>query len=169
VPPKQKGRKRNRDQPKPLSGLNVEELLGRQKRVKISAENAIPEFKQMLATTEDLGAIQDASKQMSQIIMSQIKHSLADSGYGRAIEGLRVMKEELTALEEPGIYNDFVKELKQKLLAGDLNGDRREMWWEIRKNQVGLITKKLSSLSGVTDEEAKQVCLLNITKMHTLN
>ncbi|KAH0556896.1 hypothetical protein GP486_005318, partial [Trichoglossum hirsutum] len=156
VPPKQKGRKRNRDQPKPLSGLNVEELLGRQKRTKISAENAIPEFKQMLDTTEDLDAIQDASKQMSQIILSQVKYSLGDSGYSRAIEGLRVLREELTALEEPGIYNDFIKDLKQKLLAGDLNGDRREMWWEIRRNQVGLITKRLSSLSEVTDEEAKQ-------------
>jgi ATP-dependent DNA helicase 2 subunit 2 len=159
VPPKQKG-KRNRDQVKPLSGLNVGELLGRQKRTKISPENAIPEFKQMLATTEDLGAIQDASKQMSQIIMSQIKHSLADSGYGRAVEGLRVMREELIALEGPVLYNDFVKDLKQKLLAGDLGGDRREMWWGIRKNQLGLITKKLSSLSNVTDEEAKQVSLI---------
>jgi ATP-dependent DNA helicase 2 subunit 2 len=157
VPPKQKGRKRSRDLVKPLSGLNVEELLGREKRTKISHENAIPEFKQMLATTEDLGAIQDASKQMSQVIETQIKHSLGDSGYGRAIEGLRVMREELTALEEPGIYNDFIKDLKQKLLAGDLGGDRREMWWEIRRNQLGFITKKVSSLSEVTDEEAKQV------------
>ncbi|KAH0537790.1 hypothetical protein FGG08_005472 [Glutinoglossum americanum] len=159
VPPKQKGRKRDHDQPKPLSGLNVEELLGRQKRTKISTENAIPEFKQMLATTEDPGAIQDASRQMSQIIISQIKHSLADSGYGRATEGLRVTREELISLEEPTIYNDFLKDLKQKLLAGELGGDRREMWWEIRRNHLGLITNKQSTLSKVTDEEAKQFLL----------
>ncbi|KAI9774426.1 MAG: ATP-dependent DNA helicase II subunit 2 [Geoglossum simile] len=157
VPPKQKSRKRTRE--KPLSGLNVEELLGRQKRTRISADNAIPEFKQMLATTEDLGAIQDAAKQMSHIIISQIKHSLADSGYGRATEGLRVMREELTALEEPAIYNDFIKELKGKIMAGDLGGDRREMWWEIRRNQLGYITSKMSGLSSITDEQAKQFLL----------
>ncbi|KAI9775918.1 MAG: ATP-dependent DNA helicase II subunit 2 [Geoglossum umbratile] len=159
VPPKQKGRKRNRDQPNPLSGLNVEELLGRQKRTRISTENAIPEFKQMLATTEDPGAIQDAAKQMSHIIISQIKHSLADSGYGRAAGGLRVMREELAALEEPGIYNDFIKDLKRKMLAGELGGDRREMWWEIRRNQLGFITKRMSGLSSVTDEEAREFLL----------
>jgi ATP-dependent DNA helicase 2 subunit 2 len=151
----QKGRKRTRE--KPLSGLNVEELLGRQKRTRISAENAIPEFKQMLATTEDPGGIQDAAKQMSHIITSQIKYSLADSSYGRAAEGLQVMREELTALEEPGIYNDFIKELKKKIMAGELGGDRREMWWEIRRNHLGYITNKMSELSSITDEEAKQV------------
>ncbi|KAI9837987.1 MAG: ATP-dependent DNA helicase II subunit 2 [Sarea resinae] len=155
VPPKQKGRKRARDQTKPLSGLNVDELLGREKRTKISAENAIPEFKQMLATTEDLGAIEDASKQMASIIQSQIRHSLGDSGYGQATEGLRVMREEVTALEEPALYNDFITELKKKLLAGELGGDRREMWWLIRMNKLGLIDEKLSPLSSVSEEEAK--------------
>ncbi|KAI9717745.1 MAG: ATP-dependent DNA helicase II subunit 2 [Candelaria pacifica] len=155
VPPKQKGRKRNRDQVKPLSGLNVDELLGREKRTRISPENSVPEFKQMLATTEDLGAIQDLSKQMSEVITSQIKHSLGDSNYGRAVEGLRVMREELTALEEPGVYNEFMRDLKTKIFAGELNGERKDMWYEIRRNRLGLIDQKLSPLSDVSEEMAK--------------
>ncbi|KAI9822026.1 MAG: ATP-dependent DNA helicase II subunit 2 [Thelocarpon impressellum] len=157
VPPKVKGRKRDRDRTQPMSGLNVDELLGREKRTKITAENAIPEFKQMLALTEDPNAINDASKQMSKVIYSQIEHSLGDSGYGQAIEGMRVMREELIALEEPAIFNDFVRDLKQKLLAGELGGDRREMWWEIRKTRLGLIDKKQSDVSEATEEEAKLV------------
>ncbi|KAI9679822.1 MAG: ATP-dependent DNA helicase II subunit 2 [Caeruleum heppii] len=160
VPPKQKGRKRNRDQPKPLSGLNVDELLGRQKRTKIAADNAIPEFKQMLATTEDPNAIEDAAKQMSGIITAQIKNSFGDIAYARAVEALSVMREELTGLEEPAIYNVFIKDLKRKLLAGELGGNRREMWWELRKSRLGLIDKKQSSLSEVTEEEGKEVAPL---------
>ncbi|KAI9827972.1 MAG: ATP-dependent DNA helicase II subunit 2 [Phylliscum demangeonii] len=155
VPPKQKGRKKEREVVKPLSGLNVDELLGREKRSQISVDNAVPEFKQQLATAQDARAIEDAFKQMSVIITSLIKHSLGDSGYGRATEGLRVMREELTGLEEPRLYNDFIRDLKTKLLTDKLNGDRREMWWEIRRNRLGLIPKSESDVSDVAEDEAK--------------
>jgi len=111
----------------------------------------------MLATTEDPNAIQDAAKQMAAIIEAQISHSLGDSGYGRAMEGLRVMREELIELEEPGVWNAFVRELKRKILKGELGGERREMWWEVRKNRLGLVEKRVSALSDVTEEEAKEV------------
>ncbi|KAI9795201.1 MAG: ATP-dependent DNA helicase II subunit 2 [Peltula sp. TS41687] len=155
VPPKRKGRREKRVAAKPLSGLNVEELLGREKRSTISPDNAVPEFKQLLATAQNTEAIQDTSKQMSSVIVSLIKHSLGDSGYGRAIENLRVMREELIGMEEPRLYNDFVKDLKKKLLAEQLNGDRREMWWEVRRNQLGLVTDKESEVSDVAEDEAK--------------
>ncbi|PGH30208.1 ATP-dependent DNA helicase II subunit 2 [[Emmonsia] crescens] len=157
VPPKAKGRKRDRDTDKPLSGLNVEELLQTEKRVKISADNAIPEFKQSLVSSQDLDAVKEAVKQMSTIIENQIRHSLGDANYDRAVEGLGTMKEELVAFEEPALYNAFIRSLKAKLLGNDLGGDRREMWWYIRKNRLGLIDKKLSELSDVTEEEARAV------------
>ncbi|OAX83857.1 ATP-dependent DNA helicase II subunit 2 [Emergomyces africanus] len=157
VPPKAKGRKRDRDTDKPLSGLNVEELLQTEKRVKISVDNAIPEFKQSLVSSRDLDAVKDAVKQMSTIIENQIRHSLGDANYDRAVEGLGTMKEELVAFEEPGLYNDFIRSLKAKVLGNNLGGDRREMWWYIRKNRLGLIDKKLSELSDVTEEEARAV------------
>lgn len=168
VPPKPKGRRhQNRDSAKPLSGLNVDELLGREKRSSISAANAVPEFKQLLATAQDPHAIEDASKQMSHIIRSLIQHSLGDSGYGRALEALRVMRDELMALEEPRSYNDFLRRLKQDLLRGALQGDRKEMWYEIRRHQLGLITARevaevadvdMADVEGVvSDEEAKLV------------
>ncbi|KAK2802621.1 ATP-dependent DNA helicase II subunit 2 [Onygenales sp. PD_10] len=156
VPPKPKGRKRERETDKPISGLDVEELLHTEKRAKISADNAIPEFKQALVTSQDLDAVKDAVKQMSIIIENQIRHSLGDANYDRAIEGLGTMKEELVAFEEPGLYNEFIRGLKGKILGDQLGGDRREMWWYIRKSRVGLIDKKLSEFSEVTEEEAKK-------------
>lgn len=155
VPPKVRGRKRNRETDKPLSGLNVDELLHREKRFKISPDNAIPEFKQMVASAEEVDAIRDAVKQMTVIIEDQIRHSMGDNDYDRAVEGLNVMRSEMVELEEPELYNDAVRSLKKKILDGELGGDRSEMWYTIRKTKVGLIDKKLSNVSQVTEEEAR--------------
>lgn len=160
VPPKAKGRKRNRDVDKPLSGLDIDELLHHEKRAKISPTNAIPEFKQMLATAETVEAIKDATNQMQKIIEDHIRTSFGDSNYDRVVEELGVLREELIDYEEPGLYNEFVRPLKEKILKEKLGGDRQELWWLIRRSKIGLIDKASSDRSEVTEEEAKQVCIL---------
>jgi ATP-dependent DNA helicase 2 subunit 2 len=157
VPPKAKGRKRNRDADKPLSGLDVDSLLSREKRIKISPDNPIPEFKQMLSNTEDISGIQDAITQLSTIIESRIKNSMGDTGYERAAEEIGAMRSEMLEFEEPGLYNEFLRGLKKKLLEKKLGGDRREMWWVIRSHRLGLIDKALSPQSDVEEKEAKEV------------
>lgn len=154
VPPKAKGRKRNREIDKPISGLNVDDLFRKEKRTKIDPDNPIPEFKQALNITEDLDAVQDAVRQMTNIIEDQIRHSFGDKAYARAVEELGVMRQELVELEEPGLYNEMLRELKRKIMDEELGGNRKEMWWFIRKSRVGLITKGSSSGSNVTEEEA---------------
>ncbi|KAI9882434.1 MAG: mitochondrial import inner membrane translocase subunit TIM14 [Watsoniomyces obsoletus] len=160
VPPKQKGRKRDRDAvaAQPLSGLDIDELLGRARssNKKISPNNAIPEFKQLLATARDPHAIEDAVKQLGDIITERIKHSLGDNSYSQALEALGVMREEMIAYEEPGLFNDFVTHLKILILGDQLNGDRSEMWWFIRTRKVGLITRKESDVVDVTEEEGRE-------------
>lgn len=165
VPPRAKGRKHHRPADEPLSGLDVDALLGAENRrtpksTKISRDNAIPEFKQLLASTEDAAAIKDAAMQMGDIIRTYIRYSVGDSGYGRAIEAMRVMREEMLELEEPEIWNDFIKALKRDLLrsAECLGGERREMWWLTRGNRLGLIDRRMSEVSDVGEEEAKDVC-----------
>lgn len=65
------------------------------------------------------------------------------------------MRQEMIEMEEPEIWNDFIRGLKGKLLGEDLGGDRREMWWEIRRHKLGLIERKASEPSTVNEEEAK--------------
>tara|TARA_R110002003_G_scaffold1005_3_gene21984 strand:+ start:20952 stop:22556 length:1605 start_codon:yes stop_codon:yes gene_type:complete len=156
VPPKAKGRgKRNRaERDKPLSGLDIDALLGNPKRLKIDPANLVPSFKNALAASDDLDAIQDAADAMGAQIKALVKNSVGDSGYGRALEALRVMREELTELEEPEIYNVFVRGLKAELLEGALGGNRREMWWKVRGSRYGLVDRKRSLVSDVTEEEA---------------
>lgn len=160
VPPKAKGRKRNRDVEKPLSGLDIDELLHREKRAKISPENAIPEFKQTLATAENIEAVKDAASQMEKIIEGHIRTSFGDSNYDRVVEELGVLREELIDYEEPGLYNDAIKRIKDKILKEQLGGDRQELWWLIRRSKIGLIDKSVSDRSEVTEDEAKQVWML---------
>lgn len=156
VPPKVKGRgKRNRaERDKPISGLDIDALLGNPNRVKIDPSNLVPSFKNALAASDDLEAIKEAAQSMSTEIRSLIKSSVGDSGYGRAMEALRVMRDELTELEEPEIWNEFIRDLKSKLLEGKLNGNRKDMWWKVRGSRYGLVDRKRSFVSDVTEEEA---------------
>lgn len=158
VPPKVKGRgKRHRaEREKPLSGLDIDALLGAPASVAIDPANLVPSFKQALAATDDIAAIQAAAGAMAAQIRSLVKSSVGDSGYGRALEALRVMRDELTELEEPEIYNDFVRVLKKELLGDELGGDRREMWWRVKGSRYGLIDQRRSLVSDVTEKEAEE-------------
>lgn len=157
VPPKVRSRKRNRNEIKPLSGLDVGALLGahKPKKTRISRENPIPEFKQALDSTESEESIFDAVAQFAAIIEAQIRDSFGDIAYERVVEELGVMRDEMVEMEEPEAYNGFVRGLKGKLLGGELGGDRREMWFEIRRNKLGLIERKSSDKSRVDEDEAK--------------
>lgn len=156
VPPKAKG-KRVRDTVKPISGLDVDALLGEGEKSDIDPDNAVPGFKQALAATEELSEIEDATKQMGNITNTLITESFGDSKYARALECLAVMREELINLEEPGLYNTYVRDMKKQLLSGALGGDRRDFWFKIRWTRMGLIDKKQSEVSVVTPEEAEEV------------
>lgn len=158
VPPKVKGRgKRNRaEREKPISGLDVDALLGNPAQVKIDPANLIPSFKQALAVTDDITAIQSAADAIAKEIRGLVTHSVGESAYGRALEALRVMRDELTELEEPEIYNNFVRMFKKELLGDALDGDRREMWWRVRGSKYGLIDQRRSLVSDVTEKEADE-------------
>lgn len=156
VPPKAKGRKRNRDADKPLSGLDVEGLFHRDKRAKISSNNARPEFKQALESADQEDVIKDLVSQMSQIIQEKITNSYADRDYDIALELLGTLREEMKDYEYPELYNDVVQDLKTKLLAEELGGPRKDMWNEVRKHRLGLIEKRVSEQSKVTEEDARK-------------
>jgi ATP-dependent DNA helicase 2 subunit 2 len=162
VPPKLKGRKRDRDAEKPISGLNVTELLnsgasGLPKRIKISPTNAIPEFKQILATTDEKSTFNDAVKQLGVIIEELVRTSTGSHNYQRAIEAMRVMREEMGEYEEVNLYNTFLRGFKGKLEKGELGGDRGELWYLVRVHRLGLVDSSKMEFADATPEEAKAV------------
>ncbi|CAL8576307.1 ATP-dependent DNA helicase yku80, variant 2 [Xanthoria parietina] len=158
VPPKVQGRRRNRNEVKPLSGLNVEALLGGdQKKAKVSAQNAIPDFKRLLDSAESIDALRDAAQQLGKIIEGRIKDSFGNIAYARALDEIKSLREEMTEMEEPALFNDFARQLKRKLLAEELGGNRKDFWWEFRKSKLGLVDKKATETSDATEEDAKSV------------
>ncbi|KAI2470434.1 ATP-dependent DNA helicase II subunit 2 [Annulohypoxylon bovei var. microspora] len=158
VPPKAKSRREKGNKPEPISGLDVDALLNQpqNKRKKIDPENAIPGFKQMVEYASEESEIEDAAKQMGGIIRSLISNSLGDSGYDRAVEDLGVFRDTMIKWEMPALYNSFLRDLKKRLLSGELGGDRRELWWQMKEARatLGLIDQSISDPSNVTPEEA---------------
>lgn len=157
VPPKVKGRgkRRRAEREKPLSGLDVDALLNTSSTPTIDPSNLIPSFKQALDATDDIAAIKSLTSSMATQIRNLVRNSVGDTSYNRALEALRVLREELTELEEPELYNDFVRKFKSELLGEELGGDRREMWWRVRGGRYGLIDRKRSLVSEVSEEETE--------------
>lgn len=160
VPPKARGKRLGRKgrEEKPLSELDIGALLAadpQRKSGRIDPHNAVPEFKQILENAEDMDTVRNAVKQLDRIIQNWIKYSVGDSGYGKAVEAIRVMREEVLNQEEFALYNDFIEQLKKKILAEELDGDRKEMWFLVRRNRLGLLSKRESSNASITEDEAK--------------
>lgn len=96
---------------------------------------------------------------MGAVIRDVVTSSFGGNADDRVLEHMGVMREELIEFEEPELYNSFARDLKKRLLSGELGGDRREMWWKIRKAKLGLIHGRESEVSKVAEDEAKEVCL----------
>lgn len=166
VPPKVRSRRGRRglggaDAHKPLSGLDVDALLSNgssagpsRDTTNISKDNAIPEFKQAMGRATSMETMYDLSEQLGSIVKDLVRSSFGENGYNRALEAMRILREEAVDLEEPGLYNKFVKEFKAELEAGRLGGERAQMWYLVRTHKLGLITLKESQGGEVSEESA---------------
>ena len=67
------------------------------------------------------------------------------------------MRQEMIEVDEPGVYNTILRKLKEKLLKGELGGERKDFWYEVRQNKLGLVDKKASERSDVSENEAREV------------
>lgn len=144
--------------------MDVDALLRKpsNKRTKVEPDNVIPSFKQMMDTADDESVFVDAAKQIGHVIKQLIEESFADKNYDRAIENMGVFREYMINYEEPKLYNDFAKELKNKLLSGALGGKRTDFWYLMKGARMGMIDSSVSEVSKVTPEEASEVGLSRV-------
>ncbi|KAL5604528.1 uncharacterized protein BROUX77_004714 [Berkeleyomyces rouxiae] len=156
VPPKPKGGNR-RDAVKPVSGLDVEGMLGNAKKSGISMDNTIPDFMRLLDGASSKSDIEDAVEQMGAIVRSVITDAFGGNTDGRAVEMLGAVRREMISAGHPDVFNDLLKSLKTHLAAGELGGDRRELWFKIVKiARLGLIRSDQCEGSSVTVQEAAE-------------
>ncbi|KAF2209263.1 hypothetical protein CERZMDRAFT_113966 [Cercospora zeae-maydis SCOH1-5] len=161
VPPKARGKRSNRkESSKPLSDLDVAALLAqdpRRKSKRIDPKNAVPEFIQLVESAGGLQEFEEACKQLKFIIHDWIKHSVGNSAYGRAVEAIGAMRKACEDMEHPGPFHSFLAELKQKLLGGELGGDRKDMWFRVRQNKMRPLLKTECQGSDFTEEMSRKL------------
>lgn len=159
IPPKVAGRRKG-DTIKPLSGLDVNSLLGdTDQRARVDPENSIPTFKHLLDNPPNENALQEVAEQMGAIIEKRIQDSFGDLAYDQAIAEMTVMRQELIELEEGVLWNQFIRSLKARLLGNKLGEGRDEMWWQIRKARLGLQEGKVPGDRVVTADDARDFLL----------
>jgi ATP-dependent DNA helicase 2 subunit 2 len=153
VPPKQKGRKRKRDDGQPISGLDVASLLQAENRTHIDPRNAIAEFKQQMnrATSRD---IPDLAQQMQAIIETTIRESIGNLNYARALNYIEAFRDGMEEMEEPDVYNRWAASLKKKIMEGRMNGERSEMWLKIAAGKLDVAMQVADETEGAQVTEA---------------
>ena len=166
VPPPARGKRFGRgkkEPPKPISSLDVDDLLHQDEhrsKKRIDPKNAIPEFKQVLQAVSgdmtDIDAVRDACQQLQEIIHTLIKTSVGTMKNKQSLELIRIMREECYDKGVEEIFNDFIRDLKKKLLSEELNGDRTDMWFDIRRDKQGLILKTDDNPGGASKEEVEE-------------
>jgi ATP-dependent DNA helicase 2 subunit 2 len=159
VPPAKKGRYKMRNTEKPLSGLNVADLLKPRVEgaVKIDPKNAVAEFQQLMSSVDNANIISDAVKQMKTICENLATKSYGDKNYARVVEMLSLVRKEMVDVESAALYNDLLRDFKQKIFAEKLGGNRRELWLQIRNARIGLITnEEEAGPSDVSKDQADE-------------
>ena len=149
-----------------MSDLSIDALLKSRKQDKISPDNAIAEFRQMLnpadGTDNPALLIRETAKQMGDITRELISKDADGPGKanidGQVLENITVLRHEMNEYDEPDAYNKFIEVLKKDLLNGSLcNKHRaRELWFEIKGRKLGLIDNGFSPMSKVTEEQAHE-------------
>lgn len=146
----------------PKSGLDVAALLNEQRGAAptrtLSETNAVAEFRQMFDDAANVDTLQRAVEQLGAFVRKWVAGSMGDAAYARAVEAVRVMRDECTELEVAGMFNGFLEEFKRDVFGGKLGGDRREMWFALRQARVLPIAKGVDGMSEYGEEEARQVC-----------
>lgn len=111
----------------------------------------------MLDSIDDTTKFQQAVKQLETIIYDQIKKSTGDSLYEQAFGNIRAMREEMIDYEAPETYNQFLKDLKKKIINDELGDGRNQFIYLLGQKHLSLIDKMEAESSETSKTEAAEV------------
>ena len=58
------------------------------------------------------------------------------------VEELRVLREEMVAVEEEGVWNEVLGGLRGRLRGGGRGGERREVWRRVKGQGLGWLGER---------------------------
>ncbi|XP_071503293.1 X-ray repair cross-complementing protein 5-like [Diadema antillarum] len=109
------------------------------------------DFRAMISQ-KDEDRFKEAAKQMGERVLELVRKSFGAQLYSKALECLRVYREEAIKLSEPETFNDYIRKLKEELKELQ----KTDFWQDVTKDNVTLIDSSESSDSKVTREEAEK-------------
>lgn len=107
--------------------------------LKTPTSDPVSRFLHEIENALDLNSVHTAAFIFGAAIEDQIWCSSCEPPYTSVVKQLRVLRKTMVEMEEPGIWNTWIKELKSKLLQEKKN-DCRELWLAMKTGGLGLIS-----------------------------
>ncbi|CAG5125647.1 unnamed protein product, partial [Candidula unifasciata] len=104
-----------------------------------------------LITRKDRDMFDEACQQIQKRIEQLVIDSFGQQFYGKALDCLKILRQECLQKSEPHTYNRFIRKLKDTLIPKG----KRDFWDKVIKEKLSLITKLECEDSEVTIEQAQ--------------
>ncbi|KAI8047138.1 SPOC like C-terminal domain-containing protein [Gilbertella persicaria] len=114
----------------------------------------IEDFRALLNKPSNVDMVGSATKQMTQVIMKLLEISFGNQNYSKAIRCLQALRETCTKEDAAMVYNNHARELKVWCNLSNASSPRREFWYMLKAEHLGLIT----------NEECDDTDIIDITK-----
>jgi ATP-dependent DNA helicase 2 subunit 2 len=118
---------------------------------KITSVNPVRDFEKMI-TDREVDRVDDALKQMREMILEFVRNSTQGDMYEKAIDCLKAMRKASADNDEADQFNAFLADLKKRFSMGI----HKDYYEAIRQQRIGLITKEESFKSKITQVEANE-------------
>lgn len=117
----------------------------------INSTDPVGDFKKMIHR-RDMDMVEEAFSQLKKMVINIVDSSFMNQNFEKAIDCVKVMREEAIKEDEPKVFNDYLKELM------DTYKDRKNGFWnEIQSvNKITLISNAECDESDISPEEAAQ-------------
>ncbi|XP_070533798.1 X-ray repair cross-complementing protein 5-like [Ptychodera flava] len=127
------------------------ESMAKGKVTEVGTVDPVKDFKTIISQKHE-DRFTEAAKQMQERIRSLVLDSFRDQFYDKAMECLKVLREESAKLGEPDMFNSFLKEFKETLTEKN----KTNFWDKMYTESLTLIDSSESSETKVTKQEAKK-------------
>lgn len=117
----------------------------------VGTVDPVGDFKTIISQ-KDEDRFKEAAGQMGRRILQLVTESFGSQLYTKAMECLRVYREQAVQLSEPGSFNEFMKKLKEELKGLQ----KTDFWQDVVKDGITLIDSTECSDSKVSRDEAEK-------------
>lgn len=125
----------------------------------VGTVDPVGDFRTMISQRDE-DRFDEAAKQLRERILQLVLDSFRDQFYAKALECVKVLREEAIKAGESVMFNTFLQELKEKII----NQRGHEFWLLLLKEEVTLISQSEAPDCNITDTKAKEFLEGGITE-----